>query len=182
MERIFQSILPVEAGAYTMPLGLVSQSDFDEERRMRLDAEKARDVAQRLADERASTINDWRQLYQEEVKARAADREAHSAQVKTLLENRPPAIPVDSTPARPITGADVMATAASTKRGMKERKHIAEAIDLKNESEAARRLRQERYDQTTKEEREELAKYDFDAQLGAAFIRPTETESPNGAN
>lgn len=164
-----------------MPLGWVTTRELDEERNRRIEAEKQRDVAQRLAEERLVAINDWRRMHEANIKVCEAERLAHAAEVQRLREAKAPPPRVDPQP--PPTAQDVMNTPVSTKRAMRERRQLADTLrarEMSEEDKALLAARQKRIDDEMDRQAREFAKYDIDPSFGAAFLRPEpETDAAN---
>lgn len=166
-----------------------------EQIRLRQEAEKARNewerrclAAERLAGERASTIDDWRKLYYEEVAARADDRKEHAAQIRELLSTiKPATVSKEETPSsgessQPVTAEEIKRRVASGKREMRERRSEAGYAALREVANEERTEHANRQEAASQEEREQFESMDFDSDLGVLVAKVAEGQEQNGVH
>ncbi len=153
--------------------------EFERERRGREAAEaELRDcqrqlaAAQQLAKDRNQVIDEYRDLYRQEVKERRQDQAAHAQQIADLLEllkPRPAEAPASDANATDNATKDpdeILATPAAGKREQMVRRRVVDILRDKAENKAEREARDRRRALLTEEER---ASVEFDPVLGADF-------------
>lgn len=167
---------------------------LNEQIRLRQEAEKARNewesrclAAERLAGERASTIEDWRKLYHQEVAARADDRKEHAAQIRELLSTVKPAPVKEATPSssktsQPVTAEEIRRRVASGKRDMRERRSEVAFASLRDAAEEERAEHASQQEAASQEEREQFESMDFDSDLGVLVAKVAEGQEQDGVH
>jgi hypothetical protein len=170
----------------------VTRAEFDEERRLRLEAEKARDVAIQAAQkeagialERLATIEHYRKTAEAAQAQLQLERESSERQLQAVLTHTVPIkkeheFSPDDPALAEMTPEEIMLQPVSTRQGMFLRKAAADAAALRKMSADERRAHDKRREMIQTPEEIAANRVDFDPMLGiniSAADKVDESES-----